>query len=334
MKLLEIILVLIFSNLCNSQGLRRCDCVPNNQCYPKLQVDGGGQLDIRIVNGNDSNTTPPSVCTGGLIQCCTECGLNYNITYTPIKPATGQGKYGGQPWQVVILDNKYNYLGGGVLLDALNVLTAAHKVFALQSTPGNIITRFGEWDANQDIEEFRVQDINVSKVFIHESYVDAAKNLSNDIALLRLSKPVLYGPTVNPAINTACLPNATMNFEKMSCTVSGWGKNAFNGTYQSIIKEVEVKVVTSAECQTSLRTTKLGNLFLLDTKSFMCAGGEAGKDACVGDGGSPLMCAVNGRYQAVGLVAWGIGCAQAAIPGVYVRIQSYLDWIAIKLRTA
>lgn len=92
----------------------------------------------------------------------------------------------------------------------------------------------------------------------------------------------------NKSFNTKCF--VYINYRKyfelqidfsFSCTVSGWGKNAFNGTYQSIIKEVEVKVVTSAECQTSLRTTKLGNLFLLDTKSFMCAGGEAGKDACV-----------------------------------------------------
>lgn len=65
------------------------------------------------------------------------------------------------------------------------------------------------------------------------------------------------------------------------CWVSGWGKNAFgsNGQYQSILKEVDVPVLTQESCQTALRGTRLGQFFILD-KSFMCAGGEAGKDAC------------------------------------------------------
>jgi len=63
--------------------------------------------------------------------------------------------------------------------------------------------------------------------------------------------------------------------------VTGWGKDAFgsNGMYQSILKEVDVPVVSSANCQTALRGTRLGSAFVLDN-SFMCAGGEAGKDAC------------------------------------------------------
>lgn len=46
-----------------------------------------------------------------------------------------------------------------------------------------------------------------------------------------------------------------------------------------------------------------------------------------GDGGSGLMCDIGGRYQVVGLVAWGIGCATANVPGVYVKVQNFLTWI-------
>jgi len=61
--------------------------------------------------------------------------------------------------------------------------------------------------------------------------------------------------------------------------VTGWGKNAFNGQYQSILKVADVPIISSADCQTALRKTALGANFVLDS-SFMCAGGEAGKDAC------------------------------------------------------
>jgi hypothetical protein len=88
----------------------------------------------------------------------------------------------------------------------------------------------------------------------------------------------------------------------------GWGKNDFanTGAYQAIMKDVDISLVETNSCQTQLRTTRLGSTFLLDATSFMCAGGEAGKDgrkfdiafslmsllnfpACTGDGGSPLV---------------------------------------------
>ena len=51
-----------------------------------------------------------------------------------------------------------------------------------------------------------------------------------------------------------------------------------------------------------------GNRFELHS-SEVCAGGEVGKDACTGDGGSPLVCqAQSGRWTVVGLVTWGVGC--------------------------
>lgn len=46
-----------------------------------------------------------------------------------------------------------------------------------------------------------------------------------------------------------------------------------------------------------------------------------------GDGGSPLVCQSNGIWYVVGMVAWGIGCATAGVPGVYVNVATYLPWI-------
>lgn len=65
------------------------------------------------------------------------------------------------------------------------------------------------------------------------------------------------------------------------------------GQYQAILREVELAVTPSDECQTALRTTNLGPKFNLHS-SFICAGGQKDLDTCVGDGG--------GRYKKIFLL--------------------------------
>ena len=54
-----------------------------------------------------------------------------------------------------------------------------------------------------------------------------------------------------------------------------------------------------------------------------------------GDGGSPLVCPVKNdpsRFMQAGIVAWGIGCGENQIPGVYANVAAARPWIDQQMR--
>ncbi|KAL7015512.1 hypothetical protein ACKWTF_016494 [Chironomus riparius] len=288
-------------------------------------------------NANNPNVLPvkpgvnlfvanQSKCTTGLDVCCPKTGFGCGIRYPPVAGApringTGQSFYGGHPWTVDLRQMNNDFLGAGALIHHRHVLTVAHKVYYATS----VKCRVGVWNRNNDSQIFPVQEFVVAQamIAIHQNFT-SFKTLVNDIAILRLPAPgVELG--LNPTITTICLPSLLLSNQR--CWVSGWGKGSFNSTdsFQTIMREVNLPLVNNADCQSKLRTTRLKENYILDS-SFICAGGEPGNDACVGDGGGALACSVNGRFYLTGLVAWGIGCG-SDIPGVYVNVQKYIPWI-------
>lgn len=184
----------------------------------------------------------------------------------------------------------------------------------------------GEWDTQTSNEPQPHQDRAVYEVVYHKDFYKGG--LFNDVALLFLSEPV---DMTHDNVGVICLPPQNHNFDYSRCFASGWGKDVFgqSGQYQVILKKVELPIVPSQQCQDSLRTTRLGPRFNLH-QSFICAGGEAGKDTCRGDGGSPLVCPIAGtqdQYYQAGIVAWGIECGQNGIPGVYANVAAFRSWI-------
>ncbi|KZC12441.1 Serine proteinase stubble, partial [Dufourea novaeangliae] len=292
-------------------------CVSTNNC-PYINTG----IDIRIVN-------IVSNCSIGQVYCCmpssgnlidTTCGIRkISVTAHP----QGQASYGAYPWQAAILTTSNAYIGSGVLITPNHVLTVAHKVASHMNS--ELKVRLGEWDGQSTNEPNPYKEYLVQKVAMHPNFNSV--QLENDVAVLTLSGTVSISSS--PNINTACFPSA-IPATGTRCWVSGWGKDAFgmNGKYQSIMKEVDVPIVSQTACEASLRQTRLGQYFNLNKNSFVCAGGEHGKDACTGDGGSPMVCqSGNGQWQVIGMVAWGIGCATNNVPGVYVNVYNYISWI-------
>lgn len=57
---------------------------------------------------------------------------------------------------------------------------------------------------------------------------------------------------------------------------------------------------------------------------MICTGYRSGgKDSCSGDSGGPLV--INNKL--VGIVSWGLSCAEPNRPGVYTRVDALRSWI-------
>ena len=332
-------------------------CVPYYQCSNgRLITDGAGLIDFRR---RRSLRAEDSKCPGHLDVCCLDskdpdfvppplvkyqpkCGRrNHSGLGARIQGFTeAESQFGEWPHMCAVLHEKpveqeagYSgepetvnlYQCGGSLIAPGVLLTAAHCVDKFRQQPGELKVRCGEWDTQHQTEPYPHQDRYVETLAIHPEF--DGRNLKDDFAVLFTTEEFV----LDQHIDTACLPEPGEVFEGSSCFATGWGKDEFGaaGQYQVVLKEIELPVVNYAVCQDTLRTTRLGQKYKLHD-SFLCAGGVAGRDTCKGDGGSPLVCPSKqdpNTYVQAGIVAWGIGCGENNVPGVYADVSKATCWI-------
>ncbi|XP_073959751.1 trypsin-like serine protease domain-containing protein masquerade [Choristoneura fumiferana] len=256
----------------------------------------------------------------------------YNKYVCGVKGTTSAGSRGGRVmggedgergewcWQVALINSLNQYLCGAALIGTQWVLTAAHCVTNIVRSGDSIYVRVGDHDLTRKYGSPGAQTLRVATTYIHHNH--NSQTLDNDIALLKL-----HGKAeLKEGVCLVCLPaRGVSHAAGKRCTVTGYGYMGETGPIPLRVREAELPIVSDAECIRKVNAVT-EKIFILPASSF-CAGGEEGNDACQGDGGGPLVCQDDGFYELVGLVSWGFGCGRQDVPGVYVKVSSFIGWI-------
>ncbi|KAG8515233.1 Transmembrane protease serine 11C, partial [Galemys pyrenaicus] len=245
--------------------------------------------------------------------------LNLSCGYRKITPsgnkiAGGENAEEGEwPWQASLQQNNVHRCGATLISNSW-LVTAAH-CFVNANNPKEWKASFALLLSDPQLKR------GIKDIIVHENYHYPAHD--NDIAIVRLSSPILY----SSKIRRVCLPSASHEFPPNSdAVVTGWGTLKNDGKSPNILQKGLVKIIDNKICNGE---QVYGGVI---TPGMLCAGFlKGGVDACQGDSGGPLVSADhNGIWFLAGIVSWGDECALPNKPGVYTRVTYYQKWIKSK----
>jgi len=255
--------------------------------------------------GDPITTVPPPP-----VSDC-KCGVANRKTKIVGGTETQSNEY---PWQVAIASpNVEKPFCGGAILSSDTIITAAHCTIG--QGPDSFKVIVNEHDVTVDDGQ---ETFDVCSKKEHPSY-DQNTN-EHDFAILTLCKPLTFSRTVSPI----CLPGQQGDaYDDVLSTVTGWGTLSEGGPQSDVLMGVDVNTLGNAECDADY--SDYGGGIIQD--SMICAK-ASGKDACQGDSGGPLITKEPGDfYSLIGVVSFGVGCANPDYPGVYARVTEDLPWI-------
>ncbi|XP_031623295.1 ankyrin-1-like isoform X2 [Contarinia nasturtii] len=288
-------------------------------------------IDLAIRKGNEKiikllKKRPAEKACANYLKNHSLHGLNITSLKSRI---LGGGEADSQefPWMAALgyLNNNYQitFDCGGTIISNYFIVTAAHCVVESRQP---IFIRLGKitMTDNNNIEpvNYRIADI-----IRHSNYSGLTKK--NDIALIRVAKPILFTDYIMPA----CLELDSNDMDiDIPLIVTGWGSTADGLNRSDILLKAQLKTTPLFECnQTMLKWNEEPNQAAFRdgiSHGQYCASDPQGRnDSCRGDSGGPLQY-ISETFGAtvVGIVSSSVGCG-TILPGIYTRIAYYLDWI-------
>ncbi|XP_016996124.2 melanization protease 1-like [Drosophila takahashii] len=256
-----------------------------------------------------------------------------NYCHHDLRPHISNGQVSEMrefPWMAMLLyGNRVLPKCGGSLVAAKWVLTAAHCVPSENDQEKLHLVRLGVWDVRlENCQGLNCtpppEDYPIERAIVHEMYRPLDKtgsNLekySNDIALLLLSRTVIYTQFIQPI----CLPPAFTASRRdvyvdYKLTIAGWGRTSGSSEATS---QVKIKATVNGWSMESCK-----RLYAGVSGGQMCTGGGAARrGSCFGDSGGPVM---DGN-QLVGIISLGGSeCGSDSTPMVVTRVDTYLNWL-------
>lgn len=209
------------------------------------------------------------------------------------------------PW-IVSMQRFGAHRCGAAIVSPWRILTAAHCTDTIPA--GQLSVRAGS-SYSSDFGQL----VQVDELHQHPDY--NGKNFHNDLCVMWLNEAIDTRPS---GVAVAPMPYQHQEVKTGAAAwVAGWGHEKEGAAVNSkVLRAVQVPIVDQKQCKQWYKNSI--------TDGMVCAGYAAGgKDACQNDSGGPLT--VDGLL--VGIVSWGVGCAQKNQPGVYARVAYYRNWI-------
>lgn len=196
---------------------------------------------------------------------------------------------GSWPWMASI-QNVYSYhLCGASIINERWLVTAASCLSGLRARNILVVTGTNDW-WSLSAPYYLVDQIHVHCNFDKPLY-------HNDIALLHLTEDIVFDD-LTQKITLADIDELQ---EGETLSFAGWGSPEAMGTYDRYLQESSGTYVPDEGCR-----QRLGNTDDVDL-GHVCVQMDAGKGACHGDTGGPL---IDSQQRLVGLGNWGVPCGR------------------------